>query len=306
MKTRSSKYKQIEPKDIKKVTKKENKKEPKKEEQDKTSKIKKVLTIIIIIISLILIYGSLVETKQFKIKEYKIDATVDKEFNGLKIVQLSDIHYGRTTNKKELEKIINKTNELKPDIIFFTGNLIDKNIKPSDKRKKDLTNILKKLECTLYKYAVLGNEDLVDDSYKEILINSNFKILENESTLLFYNSNTPIEIIGLNPSETSPKYEIVNQNKNIYKIVLTNEPDQIDKFINYNPNLVLAGHTLGNIINLPILKDILALDNAKKYNNDYYKINNTELFVSSGIGTSNVKFRLNNKPSINFYRIYKK
>ncbi len=43
-----------------------------------------------------------------------------------------------------------------------------------------------------------------------------------------------------------------------------------------------------------------------KYNNAYYKIGNTDMYISGGIGTSNYSFRWFNKPSINLYRLYKK
>ena len=98
------------------------------------------------------------------------------------------------------------------------------------------------------------------------------------------------------------------QNENIsYKIILTHEPDITDEIIkkDNSVNLVLAGHSHNGQIRLPLIGALTTPNEAKKYYDNYYKIGNTHLYVSSGIGVSKVNFRLFNRPSINFYRINK-
>ncbi len=302
--TRSNRYKE-------ETVKKE---EPIKKE--KTSKehphLKKFLIIIVSIIIIIILYASLIETKMLNIKEYPVNGTnLPESFHGIKIIHLSDIHYGTTINKKQLDNIVDKINKLKPDIIFFTGDLIDKNITPTKEIKTEIIESLNNLECTLYKYAIYGDEDLRNDDYKDIITKSNFTLLENSSTLLYYKDTTPIEITGYNPIETSPNYTILTDlvdeqdTTNYYKIVLTHEPDSVEKFINYNPNLILSGHTLGGLIKIPGLKPLFLPDNTTNYNKDYYKLKEAHLYISNGLGTSGINARLNNQPSINLYRLYK-
>lgn len=306
-KTRSSRHKEetpiVEEKKIETIKKEEKKSHP---------VLKKVFSTIFFFILIIVLYSSFIGTKLIEINEYKVESnTLPESFHGLKIVQFSDIHYGTTINKKELDNIIEKINNLKPDIIFFTGDLLDKNITITDEIKKELISSLNNLECTLYKYAIYGDEDLENDEYKDILNNSNFKLLENHSTLLYYEDITPIEITGYNPIITSPNYTILTNyvdeqdTTNYYKIVLSHEPDSIDKFINYNPNLVLSGHSLGGLIKLPYLNSIFLKENSKKYYENYYKLNNTDFYISNGLGTSGINARFNNHPSINLYRFYK-
>lgn len=310
-KTRAERYstkdtsQPIESKKIKEV------KEEISEESKEHPILKKTIIIIISIFLIISLYSSLIGPKIIDIKEYKVESNIlPNSFHGLKIVQISDIHYGTTINKKQLDKIVTKVNELKPDIIIFTGDLIDKNITSTKQIKEEIISSLNNLKCTLYKYAIYGDEDLKNDYYKEIITESDFILLENTSTLLYYKDNTPIHITGFNPLETSPNYTILTNyideqdTSNYYKLVLTHEPDSIEKFINYNPNLVLSGHTLGGLIKLPFLKPLLLPDNTKYYE-DYYLINNTNLYVSNGLGTSKLNARLNNHPSINLYRLYK-
>mgnify|MGYP003298581570 CR=1 FL=1 len=306
--TRSKKY-EIEEKEI---IKKEEHKQEKIKEKKEHPLLKKILLIIASIIILVILYSTLIGTRIIDINEYKIESNqLPDSFHGIKIVHFSDIHYGTTINKKQLDNIVEKINNLKPDIIFFTGDLIDKNIKLDKETTNEIIESLNKLECTLYKYAIYGDEDLNNNSYKDIVTKSNFTLLENTSTLLYYKNQTPIEITGYNPIITSPNYTILTDiveeqdTTNYYKIVLTHEPDSIDKFINYNPNLVLSGHSLGGLINIPFTKPIFLPKNSKKYYEEYYKIKNTELYISNGLGTSGINARLNNHPSINLYRFYK-
>lgn len=306
--TRSNRYETEEKTKEVKITKNENP-QPEKNEHPL---LKKILFIIVSLIIIITLYATLIGTKIIDIKEYKVESTILPEsFHGLKIVQFSDIHYGTSINKKQLDNIVNKINELKPDIIIFTGDLIDKNITPTEDIKNELIESLSNLECSLYKYAIYGNEDLLNDSYKEIITTSNFTLLENSSTLLYYKDTTPIEITGYNPIETSPNYTILTNlvddqdTTNYYKIVLTHEPDSVDKFINYNPNLILSGHTLGGTIKLPFLKPLFLPENTNNYYEDYYKLKEADFYISNGLGTSGINGRLFNHPSISLYRLYK-
>ena len=54
---------------------------------------------------------------------------------------------------------------------------------------------------------------------------------------------------------------------------------------------------------LPFMGPIFIYEGAKKYTESYYKIDNTEIYISNGLGTTQNDFRFNNRPSINFYRL---
>jgi predicted MPP superfamily phosphohydrolase len=68
-------------------------------------------------------------------------------------------------------------------------------------------------------------------------------------------------------------------------------------------DLILSGNSLGGQINIPNVGGLFKIDGSRKYIDNYYRINNTDLYVSSGIGTRKYPYRLFNHPSINFYRI---
>lgn len=306
-KTRSNKYKEI------KEESSISKEDIDTEQEEKKPLLPKILFIIILFLVLFFIYISLIATSIVDIKEYKIESDkISSSFHGLKIIHLSDIHYGTTINQKQLNNIVEKINNLKPDVIFFTGDLIDKNIVPNDKIKEEIISSLSKLKCSLYKYAIYGNEDYDNEFYKEIITSSDFILLNNETKLLYYKDDIPIQVTGFNSVDNNPDYSIINQtieetsNYQLYKIILTHEPDSIDNIIKYNTDLVLSGHSLGGLIKIPFIKPLFLEKGATKYYDDYYKINNTELYISNGLGTSGINARFNNHPSFNLYRLYKK
>lgn len=267
-----------------------------------------IITIIIFLISSFLyVWARYVETKGLNVKEYKISTNISDNFNGLKIVHFSDLHYSSTVNKSDLKKIVDKINFINTDIIVFTGDLID--ISDSEKIK-EVTSELKRLNAKIGKYAVNGDKDI--NEFDIIMKNCGFTVLNNSYELIYKNSYDSIIISGITSNlkdndnvsnKLKTTYEYLEQNNAVYKILLTHEPDIIDNTNIFD--LVLAGHSHNSQINLPIIRDFTKIDGAKKYYLPYYKVNNTNLYISGGLGTANYKLRFLNKPSINFYRIVK-
>ena len=77
-----------------------------------------------------------------------------------------------------------------------------------------------------------------------------------------------------------------------------------DKIKDYNFNIMLSGHSHNGQVRLPLIGKIYTPHGSKKYYDEYYKINNKELFISNGIGTSTIDIRFMSTPSINLYRLY--
>lgn len=276
-------------------------------------KIVRFFLIIFLLITLTIIYARYCGTSGLITKEYKIESSlIGEDFDGLKVVHFSDLHYLRVTNNDKLKEIVDEINLIKPDIVFFTGDLIDKDFTLTDKDKDDLINRLSSIKAKYGKYAVLGNHDYVKniEIFKDIYSNSNFNLLQNSYDIIYSSNNDKLFIGGVdnysyNEADINKVMEYFNDNSDIsYKIILVHEPDYIDNILtNYNVNLVLAGHSHNGQINIPYIKNFFLPYGSRKYYENYYKVNDTDLYISSGIGESSVNFRLFNKPSINFYRI---
>lgn len=286
-------------------------------QEENREKIKKIVKIIIKTIFIVAIlstafffYTTYVSTVKIVVREYRVkNKKIPNSFNGLKIIQFSDLHFGSTMFNENVKEIVKLSNERKPDIIVFTGDLINKeyDLTKNVKEQEKLIKELKKMNATLGKYAILGDED--NEMISTIFNQSDFTILRNEYDLIYKNENTPILLTGISSknqdiNKAFSYFKEENHNSNIYTITLIHEPDKTDNIINsYNPDLVLAGHSHNGDIRIPFVNySIFKIEGAKKYDQDYYKINNTKLYISSGLGTKN-GIRLFCRPSINFFRL---
>lgn len=278
-------------------------------------KIIRFLLILLLIILLLVIYARYEGTNGLITKEYKLEtADISNSFDGIKIVHFSDLHYKRIINKDRTKEIVDEINLINPDIVIFTGDLIDKDFDVSDEDIEDLTLLLNNINSKYGKYAIIGNHDYVrdDDILNDIYNNSSFVLLKNSYDVIYGDNNDRLFIGGVDTysydkADIDRTMEYFEDNEDIdYKIILVHEPDYIDTITSkYNVNLVLAGHSHNGQINIPFIKEMFLPYGSNKYYENYYIVNDTPLYVSSGIGESRINFRLFNRPSINFYRINK-
>lgn len=273
----------------------------------------KITFFILAIIFLIIIYARYIGTMGLTTKEYTIiDKNIPEGFDGLKIVHFSDIHYNRAITLKKIESIVKEINLIKPDIVVFTGDLLDKDAILTNTDYDELGKILKKINAPSGKYAILGNHDYEkeEENAIKILKNSNFTYLENTYDIIYDKYGNKVFIGGIgsviqNKDDIDKALNSLSNKDNIsYKIILIHEPDIADEIATgYKINLILAGHSHGGQIRLPLIGALYTPPYAKNYQNEYYKINDCNLYISTGIGVSTINYRLWDKPSINFYRI---
>ena len=290
-------------------------KDEKKEKRKKRIKLAIKLILFLLIFSTIFYaYTTYISTIKTSVREYRIiNQKLPNSFNGTKIVQLSDLHFGSTITNKELKKITKLVTERKPDIIVFTGDLIDQNYKMSQKEQEKLISQLKDLNATLGKYAILGDEDN-EEIITTIFNQSEFTILKNDYDIVYKDEKTPILVIGISSTKKNQDIEKAyhyfqeeTHNSNIYTITLLHEPDTVEDILSTHPtDLFLAGHSHNGNIRFPFLKySIFKAEGAKKYDQDFYQLQNSQLYISSGLGTK-TGIRLFCRPSINFFRLSNK
>lgn len=285
-----------------------NKKEKETKETKETKENKSHIFIyILLIIGLIIIYSRYIATTGIQIKEYSvINNKIPESFKGFKVVHFSDLKYGSTTDQKYLKKLVNKINELNPDIIIFTGDLVSSNYKLTDNDKKSIIENLNKLDPKIDIYSIRGDND-INETYNSIITQTKIIEINNLNKLIYYKGDTPIMLIGLDDSingNQSLDMAFNYEENNYYKILIAHEPDTYEKIKDKNIDLFLAGHSLNGQVRLPFIGSIYTPTGAKKYYDSKYKIDNTEIYISNGLGTSKIPYRLNNRPSINLYRFY--
>ncbi|MCI8347293.1 MAG: hypothetical protein HFJ12_05060 [Bacilli bacterium] len=274
----------------------------------------KLIFFIILLFTIIFLYTKYCSTTGLIVKEERIkNEKIPNSFNGIKLVHFSDLYYGSSISMEEVKKLVKIINIRKPDLIVFTGNLIDPRYKISTKEQEQLTKELKKLDTTIGKYSNSGKTDKA--AFNTIMSQSNFQILNNDYDLIYNNDNNPILMIGLSSlikkerkiEEAYRYFKEENHNSNIYTISIMSETDDLDTILNnYQNDLILAGNSLNGQIRIPLIGGMIPQEGSKKYKEEYYEKKNTEIYISSGIGSPDLGFRLFARPSINFFRLTKK
>ncbi len=264
----------------------------------------KIIFLVILIIATLFILLRYIGNMGIKVKEYKIINNNIGNFYGLKIVHVTDLHYGMT-NEKKLKKLVKEINLTKPDIVLFTGDLVDKNTEYNKEIDNILIENLKNINAYYGKYYVNGDEDLLYKTFDTIMSNSNFISLDDTYEVIYNEKNETIFLSGISPDKslTNEIKENINLNTYNYKILLTHYPDSVTSVLKYNFDLIASGHSLNGQVRLPFIGSVYTKENSRKYYNSYYKIDNTNFYISSGIGNSTINIRLNNPPSFNLYRI---
>ena len=269
-----------------------------KKEETKKKKKRKIRWQIkfILFIIFILLYASFIGTKGVFIKEFKISSNkINSNMNGFKILQFSDLHYKNTTSNRSVINLVKKINLTKPDIVIFTGDLIDKKYNLNNKEKDFLTNELKKINPEIGKYYILGDEDKKETI--SILNVSNFTNLELGKQIITPSLNSQILLTSKKDVEKIDS----DENKDIFKVLTIHNPNKFDKDLQkLEFDVVLSGHTLLGQIYIPKINEYIIKGSYKK---NYKVINNTKVYVNPGIGTKNINMRLFNHPTIYLYRL---
>jgi predicted MPP superfamily phosphohydrolase len=213
----------------------------------------------------VIAFGIFKTIYRFKIHHIKIKLdTLPESFDGLRIVQISDIHIGSFNYRFTiLERAVKLINELEPDILVFTGDLVNNYAW----ELSGWDTVFKKLLVKKGKYAVLGNHDYGDyseweseeamqenfEAIKQFYNKIGFKLLLNEAEAIFEN-NEEIAIVGVENWGNLPFKQYGNLKKALrnvshipFKILLSHDPSHWSEDVLHKTDisLTLSGNTHG-------------------------------------------------------------
>lgn len=274
------------------------------EEKKHLSIIKKIIIFIILFIALFYIYIRFIEPSLITVKEEAIKSDlIPESFNGFKIVEFADIHYGTSINDKNISKVVDKINSLNANVVIFNGDLFDDLINYNEENYNILRDNLKKIKSSLAKFYCLGDEDYKNiDKYESIMSEAGFKLLNNDSMNIYYKDTKPISFSGT-PSVIKDEVDITFEDNDIFKILISHEPTVIDKLEKGKPNVIFSAHSLGGLAYIPFKGYLLKQNGVNEYNSNFSK-ENTLIYINKGLGTHKYNVRFLNKPTINMYRLY--
>ncbi|MEZ4978254.1 MAG: metallophosphoesterase [Chitinophagales bacterium] len=216
---------------------------------------------------LVLSYGVLRNAYNYQFHKINLSLKkLPKNFKGFTIVQLSDIHSGSFNQTKPIQKAIDKINALNPDLIVFTGDLVNDLAEEMDEYKA----IFSQLKAKHGVFSVLGNHDYgayafgsEDSPEKRANFEAFLKVHQDMGWDLIRNSNRILEIdgerislIGVEnwsvnshfPSGGDMKKAYEGIDPNSLQILLSHDPSHWDAQVRKeypNVDLMLSGHTHG-------------------------------------------------------------
>ncbi len=231
----------------------------------RSSLLTRIVLIAAGLLTVSIIYGVFVGKYNFKVREETIVfKDLPNGFDGLKVLQISDLHVGSWDNKEAIEKGIEMINAQEYDILLFTGDFVNTLATEAD----PWIEVLQKIKTPKYgKFAVLGNHDYGEyvkwdteadkeanfTAIKNNIEKSGFKLLLNENVVLKSNSDSiyllGVENWGLNFKKAGDlKKTSENVPIDAFKIVMTHDPSHWDAEIVHHQQkyqLTLSGHTHG-------------------------------------------------------------
>lgn len=246
-----------------------------------------------------------IDTSFYRYKSKKLG----DQFNGTKILHITDLH-NKSFGKNSCH-LIKKISDISPDIIVITGDIIDR-------RKYNLktaANLVKEISKISEVYYVPGNHEAWSGKYPEVrnaLINNGAVVLDNQVAMIEKNGEY-LKIIGLmDPGFNSQGYgkdrsneEVENEIKDLssgdeFKILLAHRPEHIKLYSRYNVDICFCGHAHGGQWRIPKIGGLYAPHQGilAKYTSGKYKVGNTTMFLSRGLGNSIMPVRIENKPEL--------
>lgn len=260
-----------------------------------------------------LAYGSFLEPNRLAVRRYALAIkNLPPEFAGLRIVHLSDTHYGPYVTLGQIQAAIDQANALKPDLVFLTGDYV----LDSPRFIEEGIAIFGGLKPRHGMLAVLGNHDHWEgaEPVRDGLRKLGAHLLDNQRLFLTpsgkFTDKEPTEpslaLCGVGDYwEDTMDFEAVlsNFSPNTPRLVLSHNPDSADLIPKeLRCDALFCGHTHGGQINLPGFPNMSPVKN-KLYTGGKCDGPTCPVYVSRGVGMSVLPYRLNVPPEISLFTL---
>lgn len=283
-----------------------------------SKKLKRIVTslLLLVIVCLICVYQVHISYNKLTTTNYSIKT--NRINNSVNLVIISDLHENQLgENNKDL---INKINELTPDIILVAGDVVNSDSKDS----KIVTNLMKQLCKENQVFYSLGNTDIdyiksgrsnlvkdledvgvtvLDNEYEDVKINGNIIRIGGMYAYAFgINGNNHVN----KDTMEDGVYDFLCkfQDTDNYKIIMAHRPDSFI-FGNaskvWNIDLVVSGHNHGGQVVLPFVGGLYGGDQGwfPKYDKGLFDLDKIKILIASGLGSGKQKLpRFNNPPEV--------
>ena len=272
-------------------------------------KIKKLIKLFFLIIALGLLFVTYcyLETRWIKLTKIEIKSTeIPDSFNNLKIVFISDIHHGPYLSIGRVEKLVNRINKLKPDLIIMGGDYVHR----EPKYINPVFDELLKLKAKFGIYAVLGNHDHWENAELTRLMmeRNGIKNCDNKSYWVKIGQDS-IKIGGVGDLWTDSQIidsTIFDLKEENFCILISHNPDYLENLKTNLLDITLSGHSHGGQMTfLGIWAPIVPSKYGQKYRYGLKTFGKMKSYITSGIGTITPPLRFFCRPEIVIIKLKK-
>jgi len=273
--------------------------------QSRRKGIRIALLLLVLLIVSCLVWGFFIEPNRLVVNQQSIQIdTWPKELSGLRIALIADLHTGGWfIDENKLRLIVDRTNQLNPDLVVLLGDYVAPNSWHSRRVEPEITaGVLKDLRAPLGVYAVLGNHDWWYNGAKvrRAFEQNGIPVLEDEVVEIRWRDKS-FWLAGLADLWTRPQQideTIAKVPPGSTMIALTHNPDIFPR-LPPNVPLLLAAHTHGGQVSIPLIgTPIVPSRFGSKYTAGHVFENGHHMFVTTGIGTSILPVRFRVPPEI--------
>lgn len=209
-------------------------------------------------------------------------AGIPHEHDGLRIAQISDIHVGRNTPDGRIISAVRHINELKPDLVFLTGDYVTRKGDPLER----VAVVLKNIDAPTF--VVMGNHDHVTDVeyLSEDFSKLGYAVLRNQHSVVRARGKD-LTILGIDDAVT--KHDDVaetfkNAAQSGTRLVLAHSPPTIDKLPGDANVACFSGHTHGGHFVIPGVTESIFRKAGQPYVRGLHKVNSNQVYVNRGLG----------------------
>ncbi|MBW4688950.1 MAG: metallophosphoesterase [Komarekiella atlantica HA4396-MV6] len=251
-------------------------------------------------------YAKYIEPNWIEINSLQLTLPhLSSEFNGYRIVQISDIHRDKWMTQERFKKIISLVNQQKPDLVAITGDLVT-HFSPSV--VPTLKLVLDKFTAKDQTVAVLGNHDYLNNSKKitQAIEESGITCLDNAIYTL-HRGSAMLHIAGVDDIWLGkPRLDLVLKQlpSEGAAILLAHEPDFADTSAATGRfDLQLSGHSHGGQVHLPFLTAMVLPRFGRKYYSGRYQVGDMIQYTNRGVGMTDMHLRFAARPEITVFNL---
>jgi len=243
----------------------------------------------------------IITRKDLTIREVSMKfANLPKDLQGLRLVQLSDIHMGAFYSAADLRRAVDAANHLRADLMLVTGDLISDRYDPLDQCLLEL----KRLRAASGVWGCMGNHEMHAkvEAYTERKARAlGLRFLRQEMEMLRFGA-AKLNLVGVDHQKRTLPYLAHTAGMvapDAFNLLLSHNPDVFPVAEKQGFQLTISGHTHGGQINLGLLgNNYNVVDLITPFTKGDYHINDSSLYVNSGLGTIGVPVRLGAPPEV--------